>query len=138
MRSGSSSSAVSAPRMRSRSCARKAAKPKRDKRMYDDSNIFARILRGEIPCKKVYEDDHTLAFDDINPQAPVHTLVIPKGKYVSMEDFAERGSDIELAAFVRAIGKVAALKGLTGTGFRILANTGANAHQEVAHLHMHV
>ena len=106
--------------------------------MYDDSNIFARILRGEIPCKKVYEDDHTLAFEDIHPQAPVHTLVIPKGKYVSVKDFAERASDTEIAAFVRAIGKVAALKGVTESGFRILANAGANAHQEVPHLHVHV
>src|SRR6185312_5618855 len=79
--------------------------------MYDDTNIFARILRGEIPCKRVYEDDHTLAFEDINPQAPVHTLVIPKGKYVSLTDFAARASEAEIAAFVRAIGKVAALKG---------------------------
>lgn len=106
--------------------------------MYDDSNIFARILRGEIPCKKVYEDDHSLAFEDIHAQAPVHTLVIPKGKYVSVKDFAEHASDAEIAAFVRAIGKVAALKGVADTGFRILANSGANAHQEVPHLHVHL
>jgi diadenosine tetraphosphate (Ap4A) HIT family hydrolase len=106
--------------------------------MYDDTNIFARILRGEIPCKRVYEDDHTLAFEDINPQAPVHTLVIPKGKYVSLTDFAARASEAEIAAFVRAIGKVAALKGVVDTGFRVLANAGVNAHQEVPHLHVHI
>ena len=105
---------------------------------YDDANIFARILRGEIPCKKVYEDAHTLAFEDIHPQAPVHTLVIPKGKYVSMRDFAAKAGDAEIAAFVRAIGKVAALKGVEDDGFRILANTGVNGGQEVPHLHVHV
>lgn len=106
--------------------------------MYDDNNIFARILRGEIPCKKVYEDDHTLAFEDINPHAPVHTLVIPKGKYVSMRDFAEKASDTEMAALVRAVGKVAEIKGVKDSGFRILANAGSHAHQEVPHLHIHV
>lgn len=105
---------------------------------YDDSNIFARILRGEIPCKKIHEDEHTLAFEDINPQAPVHALVIPKGKYVSMKDFSAKASDAEIAAFVRAVGKVAALKGLDDPGYRILANAGADAHQEVPHLHVHV
>ena len=106
--------------------------------MYDDNNIFARILRGEIPCKKVYEDDHTLAFEDISPQAPVHTLVIPKGRYISIKDFAARASDIEIAALIRAVDKVAALKGVADSGFRILANAGVNAHQEVPHLHIHV
>ena len=106
--------------------------------MYDDNNIFARILRGEIPCKKVYEDDHTLAFEDISPQAPVHTLVIPKGRYISIRDFAARASDIEIAALIRAVDKVAALKGIADSGFRILANAGVNAHQEVPHLHIHV
>jgi len=106
--------------------------------MYDDNNIFARILRGEIPCKKIFEDEHTLAFEDINPQAPVHALVIPKGKYVSMKDFSAKASDVEIAAFVRAVGKVAALKGLDDPGYRILANAGADAHQEVPHLHVHV
>ena len=105
---------------------------------YDDNNIFAKILRGEIPCKKVHEDAHTLAFEDIHPQAPVHTLVIPKGKYVSMRDFAAKASDAEIAAFVRAIGKVAALKGVEDDGYRILANTGINGGQEVPHLHVHV
>ncbi len=106
--------------------------------VYDDDNIFARILRGEIPCKKVYEDTHTLAFDDINPQAPIHTLVIPKGKYVSMKDFTTRASDTELAALLRAVGKVAELKGVHESGYRILANAGVNAHQEVPHLHIHI
>jgi len=105
---------------------------------YDDSNIFARILRGEIPCRKVHEDDHTLAFDDISPQAPVHTLVIPKGKYVSMTDFAAKASDAEIAALSRAVLKVAAIKGLVDAGYRVLANAGADAHQEVPHLHLHV
>ena len=105
---------------------------------YDDSNIFAKILRGEIPCTKVFEDAHTLAFEDIHPQAPVHTLVIPKGKYVSMRDFTAQATDAEIAAFVRAIGKVAALKGVEDAGFRVLANTGVNGGQEVPHLHVHV
>ena len=105
---------------------------------YDTNNIFAKILRGEIPCKKVHEDAHTLAFEDIHPQAPVHTLVIPKGKYVSMRDFAAKASDAEIAAFVRAIGKAAALKGVEDDGYRILANTGINGGQEVPHLHVHV
>jgi histidine triad (HIT) family protein len=106
--------------------------------MYDDNNIFAKILRGEIPCKKVFEDTHTLAFDDINPQAPTHTLVIPKGKYVSMKDFTENASDTEMAALLRAVGKVAELKGVKESGYRILANAGVNAHQEVPHLHIHI
>jgi histidine triad (HIT) family protein len=106
--------------------------------MYDDNNIFAKILRGEIPCKKVYEDAHTLAFEDISPQAPIHTLVIPKGKYVSMTDFSAKASDIEIAAFIRAVGKVANLKGIADDGYRILANAGLNGHQEVPHLHVHV
>lgn len=105
---------------------------------YDDNNIFARILRGEIPCKKVYEDANTLAFEDINPQAPVHVLVIPKGKYVSMTDFSENASDAEIGALHRAVLKVVDAKGLRESGYRILANAGANAHQEVPHLHIHV
>ncbi len=105
---------------------------------YDPDNIFAKIIRGEIPCDKVHEDDHTLAFDDINPQAPVHVLVIPKGAYVNMEDFHEKASDAEIAALMRAVGKVAKLKGLSATGYRVLSNTGEDAHQEVPHLHLHV
>ncbi|MBY0511681.1 MAG: histidine triad nucleotide-binding protein [Rhodospirillaceae bacterium] len=105
---------------------------------YDNNNIFARILRGEIPCKKVHEDEYTLAFEDINPQAPVHTLVIPKGRYISMKDFSATASDAEIAGLIRAVGKVAAMKGLKESGYRILANAGPNSHQEVPHLHIHV
>ncbi|MBL8629921.1 MAG: histidine triad nucleotide-binding protein [Rhodospirillaceae bacterium] len=105
---------------------------------YDDNNIFARILRGEIPCKKVYEDTHTLAFEDINPAAPVHTLVIPKGKYISATDFSEKASDAELVAFNRAIHKVVEVKGVKDAGYRIIANTGLNGGQEVPHFHIHI
>ena len=96
---------------------------------YDDSNIFARILRGEIPNKTVYQDDWALAFHDINPQAPIHILVIPKGAYVSWDDFSERASDAEIAGFVRAVGKVARDLDLVSPGYRLLANTGINSHQ---------
>ena len=105
---------------------------------YDDDNIFAKILRGEIPSKKVYEDDWALAFHDINPLAPVHILVIPKGPYVSWDDFSERASDEELAGFVRAVGKVAREQQLVVQGYRLLANTGKRAGQEVPHLHVHI
>jgi len=105
---------------------------------YDDDNIFARILRGEIPCKKVYESVHSLAFEDIAPQAPVHVLVIPKGRYVSMDDFAAEASEAEQADFVRAVGAVARLAGVADAGFRIIANAGENGRQEVPHLHIHV
>ncbi len=107
-------------------------------RPYDDSNIFARILRGEIPSKTVYEDEHALAFHDIAPAAPVHILVIPKGAYVSWDDFSERGSAEEIAGFVRAVGKVARDEGLVEPGYRLLANVGMNSGQEVPHLHVHV
>jgi diadenosine tetraphosphate (Ap4A) HIT family hydrolase len=103
---------------------------------YDSSNIFARILRGEIPCKKVFEDDHVLAFHDINPQAPVHVLVIPKGAYESMDDFSATAS--EIAGFIRAVGQIARMLGLAETGYRILANHGRDSHQEVPHLHIHI
>ena len=105
---------------------------------YDDSNIFARILRGELPCRKVYEDEHVLAFDDINPLSPTHILVIPKGAYVSWDDFSEKASDEEIAAFVRAIGRIAREAGLVGGGYRVLANVGVNSNQEVPHLHAHI
>jgi histidine triad (HIT) family protein len=105
---------------------------------YDESNIFARILRGEIPCSKVYEDEHALAFNDINPQAPTHILVIPKGPYVSWDDFSARASADEIAGFVRAVGGVAREAGLVQPGYRLLANTGLNSHQEVPHLHVHI
>ena len=105
---------------------------------YDDSNVFARILRGEIPAKKVYEDEHALAFHDINAQAPVHILVIPKGPYVSWDDFSARGSDEEIAGFVRVVGHVARELGLVAPGYRLLANAGLNSGQEVPHLHIHL
>lgn len=105
---------------------------------YDDSNVFARILREELPSKKVYEDDHVLAFHDINPLAPTHILVIPKGPYVSWDDFSAKASDAEIGAFVRAVGKIARDEGLVGEGYRVLANTGLRGGQEVPHLHMHI
>ena len=105
---------------------------------YDDHNIFAKILRGEIPSSKVYEDDHALAFHDINPQAPVHILVIPKGAYVSWDDFSASASADEIAGFVRAVGQVAREQGLVAPGYRLLANTGGHGHQEVPHLHVHL
>ena len=105
---------------------------------YDESNIFARILRGEIPSKRVYEDEFALAFHDISPQAPTHILVIPKGAFVSWDDFSERGSEAEIAGFIRAVGKVAREHGLVAPGYRLLANVGANGGQEVPHLHVHI
>ena len=105
---------------------------------YDPSNIFARILRGEIPCRKVYEDAHVLAFHDINPQAPVHILVIPKGAYVSLDDFSATASEAEIAGFMRAVGEVARAAGVAQSGYRILANHGDDAHQEVPHFHVHI
>lgn len=105
---------------------------------YDDQNIFARILRGEFPNRTVFEDDHVLAFHDIAPQAPLHILVIPKGAYVSWDDFSARASDVEIAAFVRAVGRIAREAELVAPGYRLLANTGIDAHQEVPHLHVHI
>jgi diadenosine tetraphosphate (Ap4A) HIT family hydrolase len=105
---------------------------------YDDSNIFARILRGEIPSTKVYEDDYALAFPDINPAAPTHILVIPRGPYVSWDDFSAKASDAEIVGFVRAVGKVARAAGLVTSGYRLLANAGPDSHQEVPHLHVHI
>jgi diadenosine tetraphosphate (Ap4A) HIT family hydrolase len=105
---------------------------------YDENNIFARILRGEIPNKTVYEDAHVLAFHDIAPQAPTHILVIPKGAYVSWDDFSARASEAEIAAFVRAVGKIAREAGLVEPGYRLLANVGQHGGQEVAHLHVHI
>ena len=105
---------------------------------YDAHNIFARILRNEIPAKRVYEDAHALAFHDINPVAPTHILVIPKGAYVSWDDFAARASEAEIAGFVRAVGHVAREHGLVRDGYRVLANVGGHGGQEVAHLHVHL
>ena len=105
---------------------------------YDDQNVFARILRREIPSNKVFEDEWALAFHDINPQAPVHILVIPKGAYVSWDDFSQRASAEEIAGLVRAIGHVARKQGLVEPGYRVLVNTGLDSHQEIPHLHAHI
>lgn len=105
---------------------------------YDDNNIFAKILRGEIPCKKVYEDDHVLAFHDIAPKAPVHILVIPKGKYIAIDDFGAQASAEEIKAFYAAVAKISEEQGLKETGFRVIANTGLNGGQEVPHFHVHI
>lgn len=105
---------------------------------YDDQNIFAKILRGEIPNKTVYQDEFALAFHDINPQAPTHVLVIPKGAYVCWDDFSAKASDAEIAGFVRAVGTVAREMGLVASGYRLLANAGTDSHQEVPHLHVHL
>jgi histidine triad (HIT) family protein len=105
---------------------------------YDDNNVFARILRGELPSKKVYEDEQVLAFHDINPLAPVHILVIPKGAYVSWDDFSAKASDAEIAGLTRAVGTIARDAGLVQQGYRVLANVGLRAGQEVPHLHLHI
>jgi diadenosine tetraphosphate (Ap4A) HIT family hydrolase len=105
---------------------------------YDKNNIFAKILRGELPCEKIYEDEFALAFPDINPQAPNHVLVIPKGAYVSWADFSEKGSEAEIAGFVRAVGQVARDLGVEEAGYRVLANIGADGGQVVPHLHIHL
>jgi diadenosine tetraphosphate (Ap4A) HIT family hydrolase len=105
---------------------------------YDRTNVFARILRGELPCNKVYEDDHVLAFRDINPQAPTHIVVIPKGEYVSVDDFSENASAAEQAALIRAVGRIAREEGVAESGYRILANHGTAAHQDVMHFHLHL
>ena len=105
---------------------------------YDDDNVFARILRGEIPCSKVYEDEWSLAFHDIRPQAPVHVLVIPKGPYVSWDDFTATAPDAEIAGFTRAVGIVTRQLELDGPGYRLMVNMGGHGHQEVPHLHVHV
>ncbi|MGB3167735.1 MAG: histidine triad nucleotide-binding protein [Alteraurantiacibacter sp.] len=105
---------------------------------YDSDNIFAKILRGEIPCNTVYEDEHALAFHDIAPQADVHILVIPRGEYVSWDDFSAKASETEIAGFVRAVGHVAREQGLVVRGYRLLGNVGRNGGQEVPHLHVHL
>jgi diadenosine tetraphosphate (Ap4A) HIT family hydrolase len=105
---------------------------------YDDNNIFAKILRGDLPSRKVYEDEYALAFHDINPLAPVHILVIPKGPYVSWDGWSENASDEGIAGVVRAVGRVARDQPLVVQGYRLLANTGKRAGQEVPHLHVHI
>ena len=105
---------------------------------YDDSNIFARILRDEIPSKRVYEDEWAIAFHDIAPQAPMHVLVIPRGPYIALADFTATATDAEIAGFFRAVGRVAKQLGLEQPGYRVLTNMGVHAGQEVPHLHVHL
>jgi histidine triad (HIT) family protein len=105
---------------------------------YDDGNILAKILRGEIPNRTVYEDEWALALHDINPQAPVHVLVIPKGSYVSWDDFSANASDAEITGFNRAVGHTARELGLVEGGYRLITNVGRHAHQEIPHLHVHI
>ena len=105
---------------------------------YDTDNIFAKIIRGEIPFKKVDECEHTLSFHDINPQAPIHVLVIPKGAYIDIDDFSTTATVEEQAAFVAAIGRAAKLVGASEKGYRIISNIGNFGHQEVPHLHVHI
>jgi histidine triad (HIT) family protein len=106
--------------------------------MYDKNNIFAKILRGEIPCNKIYEDEFVLAFKDINPQAKIHALVIPKGAYVDMDDFAVNAKSKEIEGLIRGLGKVANILGVSTSGYRYLSNNGSNGGQEVPHLHFHI
>jgi diadenosine tetraphosphate (Ap4A) HIT family hydrolase len=108
------------------------------KQPYDPNNIFARILRQELPAKTIMETEHSLAFHDINPLSPIHVLVIPKGAYVSWDDFAATASDGEIVDFTRAIGKVAAMVGADSQGYRVLSNVGKRGGQEVPHLHVHI
>lgn len=105
---------------------------------YDPGNIFARILRKEIPARTIYEDDFALAFHDIAPQAPIHVLVIPKGPYVSIADFGATASPEEITGFWRAVSKITKEQGLTREGFRLISNSGPNSGQEVPHFHVHL
>ena len=109
---------------------------------YDDNNIFAKILRGEIPCKKIHEDKYVLAFHDVNPQKKVHVLVIPKGKYVNLDDFSAKASEEEISGLIKGISAVAKKVGVSdevkGGGYRSLVNIGENGGQEVLHLHFHI
>jgi histidine triad (HIT) family protein len=105
---------------------------------YDDQNIFAKILRGEIPNTTVYESEHVLAFRDVNPQAPVHVLVVPKGAYVNYDHFARDASDAEIVALNRAVAEICTLEGLSEDGFRVISNAGMHGVQEVQHLHLHI
>ena len=105
---------------------------------YDPTNIFAKILRGEIPCKKVYEDAFALAFHDINPKAPIHILVIPKGSYATYDAFVSCASDAEIIGCARAVSKVIDGAGLTPGGYRLITNAGRHGRQDVPHYHVHV
>ena len=106
--------------------------------IYDDNNIFAKILRGEIPCKKIFENDHVLSFHDISPQKKIHALVIPKGEYVDLDDFNKKASDKEIIEFHKAVSHVSSLLGATDNGYRVLSNIGSDGGQEVPHLHFHI
>ena len=106
--------------------------------VYKNENIFSKILSGEIPNNTIYENEYVLAFEDINPQSPVHALLIPKGKYTSMTDFSENASDKEIVAFIRAISQITKIKGINDTGYRIISNSGPDSSQEVPHLHFHI
>tara|TARA_Y100000741_G_C18084927_1_gene490220 strand:+ start:311 stop:679 length:369 start_codon:yes stop_codon:yes gene_type:complete len=109
---------------------------------YDKNNIFAKILRGEIPCKRIYEDQFVLAFHDVNPQKKIHALVIPKGEYVNLDDFASKASEKEIVGLIKGIGIVAKKIGVSGEvkggGYRSLVNVGGDGGQEVPHLHFHI
>ena len=108
---------------------------------YDDNNVFAKILRGEIPCEKIYEDEYVLSFYDINPQKKIHALVIPKGKYIDLDDFASKASEKEILGLIKGINKVAKklqISSDTGKGYRALVNISENGGQEVPHLHFHL
>ncbi len=105
---------------------------------YDDTNVFAKILRGEIPCDKVFENESALAFRDLSPQAPTHILIIPKGRYLSAQDFFSTATAAELSGFARAVAEVAADAGVVASGYRLISNHGADAHQEVPHFHLHL
>ncbi len=105
---------------------------------YDNNNIFAKILNDEIPCKKVFENEHVLAFEDINPQAPIHILVIPKNPYVSAVDFAHTGNEKDIVSLMKAVGEIAQQLNIEKEGFRIVSNVGENGGQEVPHLHLHI
>ena len=107
-------------------------------RPYDPSNVFARILRGELPCKKIHENAHVLAFADVRPLLPIHVLIIPKGAYVTMDDFTAKATPEEIVALFRAVGEVARISGAESGGYRVIINNGENGHQEVPHLHIHV
>ena len=105
---------------------------------YDADNVFARILRGEIPCETVMEGEHVLAFRDVNPQTPTHVLVIPKGAYETLDDFSERASEAEIVELVRTLGKLTRELGIAEDGYRVLSNAGRHGEQEVAHFHVHL
>ena len=109
---------------------------------YEENNIFAKILRGEVPCKKIYEDEYIFAFHDINPQKKVHALVVPKGKYINLDDFSSKASEKEIVGLIKGVGTVAKKLGVSeivkGKGYRSLVNVGENGEQEVPHLHFHI